>query len=143
MKDRVPEALFICVGNAARSQMAEAFFNQLAQGRARAVSAGTRPEARVAPAAVAVMRELGIDISGQRPKPLTAEIIEQADRVISLGCGVAESCPVELGARIDEDWGLEDPAAGGPVEKVREIRDDIRRRVTLLLEELDSAKHRG
>ena len=62
--------------------------------------------------------------------------------MISLGCGVAESCPVELGARLDEDWGWEDPAAGGPVEKVRELRDEIRRRVTLLLEQLRGVKYR-
>lgn len=127
--------LFVCVGNSARSQMAEAFFNHLAQGRAFAISAGTSPEQKVAPIAIEVMREAGIDLTHQRPKALTEEMMNEAQRVISLGCGVKESCPANLGARIDEDWGIKDPS-GRSIEEMREIRDEIHRSVRLLLEKL-------
>jgi arsenate reductase len=127
------QVLFICVGNSSRSQMAEALFNHLAAGHARAVSAGTQPARAIDPNAVAVMAELGIDISGQSPKALTQETVESATRVISLGCGVQESCPAW--ARPDEDWDLEDPYHQ-PVEVVRRIRDQIRARVEALLREL-------
>jgi len=129
----VQQVLFICVGNSSRSQMAEAFFNHLAQGRARAVSAGTQPARAIDPNAVAVMAELGIDMSGQRPKPLTQEMVDSATRVVSLGCGVQESCPAW--ARPDEDWDLDDPYHQ-PIEVVRRIRDQIRTRVEALVKEL-------
>jgi arsenate reductase len=125
--------LFICVGNSSRSQMAEAIFNHLSRGRARAVSAGTEPARALDPNAVAVMAELGIDMSGQRPKILTQEMVDSATRVISMGCGVEESCPVW--ARPDEDWDLDDPYHQ-PVESVRRIRDQIRARVEALVKEL-------
>jgi arsenate reductase len=127
------QVLFICVGNSSRSQMADALFNHLSRGRARAVSAGTQPARAVDPNAVAVMAELGIDISGQSPKALTQEMVDSATRVISMGCGVQESCPAW--ARPDEDWDLEDPYHQ-PVEVVRRIRDQIRARVEALLREL-------
>ena len=129
------QVLFVCVGNSSRSQMAEAFFNHLAQGRPDlpGVSAGTEPARAVDPNAVAVMAELGIDMSGQSPKLLTSEMVDSATRVISMGCGVQESCPAWT--RPDEDWGLDD-TKHQPVEVVRRIRDQIRARVEALVREL-------
>lgn len=124
--------LFVCIGNSGRSQMAEVFFNQLAEGRARALSAGTNPADAIDPTVVEVMREVGIDMGGNRPKLLTPEIAKQADRVITMGCGVEEVCPAVIVEA--EDWALEDPR-GKPLEKVREIRDRIRARVKKMLEE--------
>jgi len=115
--------------------MAQAFFNHFrGGGRLVAMSAGTRPATSVSRTAIAAMTELGIDISAQRPKPLTQQMIQQADRIITMGCDVAESCPA--GFHASEDWGLEDPQ-GQPLEKVRLIRDQIRERVLALLTELD------
>jgi arsenate reductase len=129
------QVLFICVGNSSRSQMAEAFFNHLARGRPdlSGVSAGTQPARAVDPNAVAVMAELGIDMSGQSPKLLAREMVESATRVISMGCGVQGSCPAW--AQPDEDWDLADPHHQ-PVEVVRRIRDQIRVRVEALVREL-------
>lgn len=129
--------LFICVGNSGRSQMAEAFFNRLAKGKSRAISAGTRPAETVDPAVVAVMREVGIDISHQKPKALTLEMVESADRVISMGCGVEETCPATLVPT--EDWGLDDPK-GQPPGKIGEIRDEIQVRVKKLLAEMTAGE---
>jgi len=125
--------LFVCVGNSGRSQMAEAFFNHFCGGGCLALSAGTRPATSVSRTAVAAMAELGIDIRSQRPKPLTEQMIQQADRIITMGCDVAESCPA--GFHPSEDWGLAD-TQGQPLEKVRLIRDQIRERVLALLTEL-------
>ena len=125
--------LFVCIGNAGRSQMAEAFFNTMAKGRAQAFSAGTNPAKSVDPKVVELMKEVNIDISDTQPKRLTLEMLEQADRVITMGCGVAESCPVTFTET--EDWELDDPK-GQPVEKIREIRDEIQRRVEKLLKEI-------
>ena len=127
------QVLFICVGNSSRSQMAEALFNHLSSGRARAVSAGTEPARALDPNAVAVMAELGIDISGQSPKALTQEMVDSATRRISMGCGVEESCPAW--ARPDDDWDLDD-TYHQPIEVVRHIRDQIRARVEALVKEL-------
>ena len=124
--------LFVCVGNAGRSQMAEAFFNQAAGGKARALSAGTKPASAVDPRTTEVMREVGIDISGNRPKALTMEMLEQADRVVTMGCGVEGVCPASFVET--EDWQIEDPK-GKPIEDVRRIRDEIRAKVMKLLEE--------
>ena len=118
--------LFACVHNSGRSQMAEAFFNSLAEGKAIATSAGTRPAAHVDSNVAQAMREIGIDITQQRPKPLTFEMVESADRVITMGCGVEEVCPASFIPT--EDWELEDPE-GKPLEKVRQIRDEIKTRV--------------
>lgn len=125
--------LFVCIENAGRSQMAAAFFNHLATGKATAISAGTRPARTVNPTVVQAMREVGIDISGNRPKMLTQEMVRQADQVITMGCGTDPECPVTFVPA--EDWGLEDPK-GQPIEKVREIRDEIRRRVAVLVRQL-------
>ncbi|MGQ9525217.1 MAG: arsenate reductase ArsC [Armatimonadota bacterium] len=126
--------LFVCVHNSGRSQMAEAIFNHKARGTAQAVSAGTQPAEEVNPAAVEALQEIGVATDGLRPKLLTREMVQNADRIITMGCGVAESCPAFLYGSV-EDWGLEDPA-GQPLAKVREIRDEIVRRVDRLLEEL-------
>ena len=125
--------IFACVHNAGRSQMAAALFNHLA-GRAgvQAVSAGTDPAARVHPEVVDVMRELGIDLSAAKPQKLTPELAQQADLLVTMGCG--DKCPHVPGLRI-EDWPLEDPK-GQALDKVREIRDDVRRRIDHLLSRL-------
>ncbi len=127
--------LFVCVGNSGRSQIAEAFLNHLAEGRARAISAGTNPATSVSPEAVQVMKEVGIDIGAAVPKPLTGQLLSQADRVVTMGCGVEGVCPANFVPT--EDWGLDDPK-GKPIEKVREIRDEIRKRVLKLLTELET-----
>jgi arsenate reductase (thioredoxin) len=124
--------LFVCVGNAGRSQMAEAFFNHLAGTKARAMSAGTKPASAVDPKTIEVMREVGVDISAAKPKALTTEMLDQADRVVTMGCGVEGVCPASFVET--EEWQLEDPK-GKPIEDVRRIRDDIRTRVLRLLEE--------
>ncbi len=127
--------LFVCVHNAGRSQMAEAFFNHLVKGRAQAYSAGTQPMSTINPTVVEAMREVGIDISKNKPKIMTLEMAEQADRVITMGCGgIEEACP---GAIIQaEDWGLEDPR-GKSMEIIRKIRDEIKERVSILLGEIE------
>lgn len=122
--------LFVCVHNSGRSQMAEAFFNQLAQGKARAFSAGTSPAAAVDPTVALAMKEVGIDISNQVPKALTPEMVEQADKVVTMGCGVEAVCPATWVET--EDWDLEDPK-GKPLEEVRRIRDEIKARVVEIL----------
>lgn len=124
--------IFACVHNAGRSQMAAAFFNDLADpSLARAVSAGTHPATHVHPEVVAVMREANLDLSTANPQLLSPSLAENAALLITMGCG--EECPVVPGVRRD-DWPLPDPK-GQPVERVREIRDDIRRRVSELLAE--------
>jgi len=131
----VKTILFVCVHNAGRSQIAEALFNLLAKGKARGLSAGTQPADKVNPVVAEAMREVGIDISGNKPKVLTMEMIEKADRVITMGCGAdAEGlCPASFIET--EDWALDDPK-GQPLEKVRQIRDEIKSRVTKLLTEI-------
>ncbi|HWK31072.1 MAG TPA: arsenate reductase ArsC [Terriglobales bacterium] len=123
--------IFACVHNAGRSQMAAAFFNQLADPRkARAVSAGTQPGSRVHPEVVAVMREVGIDLSAGIPQLLTPELAVGASWLITMGCG--ESCPVVPGVRRD-DWPIEDPK-GQPIAVVRRIRNAIRERVARFID---------
>jgi arsenate reductase len=122
--------LFACVHNAGRSQMAAALFNQLADpARARAVSAGTQPGARVHPEVVDAMLELGVDLSAAGTTKLTADVAREAQWLITMGCG--DECPVVPGAKRD-DWPLEDPK-GKPLLQVRAIRDDIRQRVEALV----------
>jgi arsenate reductase len=124
--------VFACVHNAGRSQMAAAWFNHLADPQvARAISAGTSPGDRVHPEVLDVMKEAGIDLSGARPQKLTEEFARGADRLVTMGCG--DECPYVPGLAV-EDWPLEDPK-GKPVERVREIRDEIRARVEALLRE--------
>jgi protein-tyrosine-phosphatase len=133
--DEVPNVLFLCVHNAGRSQMALGWFNHLAGGGAVAWSGGSEPGPEVNPSAVAAMAEVGIDITGEFPKPWTDEIVRAADVVITMGCG--DTCPYFAGKRY-EDWELEDPA-GQSVDAVRPIRDEIERRVRTLLASLDVA----
>lgn len=124
--------IFACVHNAGRSQMAAAFFNALADpAAARAVSAGTQPGERVHPEVMATMGELGIDLSGARPQKLTDELAASASWLITMGCG--EACPYVPGLKRD-DWPLEDPK-GKPVERVRQIRDEVRTRVQRFVSE--------
>ncbi len=111
--------------------MAEVFFNQMAKG---AISAGTRPAPQVNPTVIRAMREAGMDIRNQKPKLLTLEMLEDAQRVITMGCSVEEVCPASFVPT--EDWQLEDPE-GKPIEKVRQIRDQIRAKVEALVRELD------
>lgn len=113
--------------------MAEAFFNEMTEGRHRGISAGSQPGDMVNPNAVETMAELGIDISGSKPKRLTAEMVEEADIVITMGCG-ENVCPIVPKEVLE--WDLEDPA-GMPLERVREIRDQIRERVERLIEAFD------
>ncbi|HXX94319.1 MAG TPA: arsenate reductase ArsC [Planctomycetota bacterium] len=122
--------LFACIHNAGRSQMAAALFNLLADPeKARALSAGTEPGPRVHPEVLEAMRELGVDLSGVKPRKLTRDLASGAELLITMGCG--EACPVVPGLRRD-DWPLEDPK-GKPLARVREIRDDVQRRVEELV----------
>jgi protein-tyrosine-phosphatase len=113
--------------------MAEAFFNRLAKGRGKARSAGTNPAEHLDDNVIEIMWEVGIEISRQRPKLLTPKLLNWADRVITMGCGVEEACPTTFVET--EDWALEDPE-GKSLEQVRKIRDEIKSRVTKLLNEL-------
>ncbi|MFF9562480.1 arsenate reductase ArsC [Leifsonia sp. NPDC014704] len=131
MSDR-PTVLFVCVHNAGRSQMAAGYLRELSGGRVEVLSAGSEPADRLNPAAVAVMAEEGIDIAGNTPQILTTDAVRESDVVITMGCG--DTCPIFPGKRY-EDWDLTDPA-GLPVEQVRPVRDDIKRRVEALIAEL-------
>ena len=127
-----PTVLFVCIHNAGRSQIAEALFNAYAGGNAIAISAGVEPVKALNLNVMASMREAGYDIREQHPKMLTDEMIDSADRVITMGCMDDPSCPAILA---EEDWGLDDPSSA-PTPKVREIRDEIARRVRKLLREM-------
>jgi arsenate reductase (thioredoxin) len=127
--------LFVCLHNAGRSQMSAALFERATEGRHHAESAGTTPGDRVHPEVVEAMNELGIDLSGNTPRLLTTELAEQADVVVTMGCG--DACPYIPGKRYI-DWGLPDPK-GRPLADVRRLRDDIERRVVELAHELDEA----
>ena len=129
----VPAVLFMCVHNAGRSQMALGWFRHLAGSDAVAWSGGSEPGDAINPTAVAAMAEIGIDITGEFPKPSTDEVVRAADVVVTMGCG--DACPFYPGKRY-EDWQLDDPA-GQPIETVRPIRDEIGRRVAALLVSLD------
>jgi protein-tyrosine-phosphatase len=130
--------LFVCVHNAGRSQMAAGFLTHLAGDRIEVRSAGSLPGDQVNPAAIEAMREVGVDISGQRPKVLTTEAVQASDYVITMGCG--DACPLFPGKKY-LDWELEDPAGKG-VEAVRPIRDRIRTRVENLIAEIDAAQEK-
>jgi arsenate reductase len=127
-----PTVLFVCIHNAGRSQMAAGFLRDLAGDAMEVRSAGSAPGAQVNPTAVEAMAEVGVDISGQSPKLLTAEAVESADVVITMGCG--DACPVFPGISY-RDWELPDPAGKG-IEAVRKIRDTIKTRVQDLIAEL-------
>jgi arsenate reductase (thioredoxin) len=125
----MPEVLFVCVRNAGRSQMAAALTHWLSDGWVAVRSAGSQPGERIHPAVVEAMRELGIDVTEEFPKPLTDEVVRAADVVITMGCG--DTCPIYPGKRY-EDWDVADPDEQ-PIEVVRGIRDDIRRRAENLV----------
>ena len=127
-----PSALFVCVHNAGRSQMAAGFLRVLSGGAVEVRSAGSMPAEQINPVAVDAMLEVGIDIRDEAPKVLTTEAVEASDVVVTMGCG--DVCPFFPGKRY-EDWKLEDPAGQG-IESVRPIRDEIRDRVLGLLAEL-------
>jgi arsenate reductase (thioredoxin) len=131
--DGRPVVLFLCTHNAGRSQMALGFFTSLAGDAAVAWSGGSEPGISINPSAVAAMRERGIDISGEYPKPWTDEVVRAADVVITMGCG--DACPVFPGTRY-ENWDVDDPA-GRDLASVRPIRDELERRVRRLLDDLD------
>jgi arsenate reductase len=133
MSDK-PTVLFVCVHNAGRSQMAAGFLRTMGGDAVDVLSAGSAPKDAINPVAVEAMAEEGIDISGALPTMLTTDSVREADVVITMGCG--DACPVFPGKRY-EDWVLEDPAGQG-IEAVRGIRDEIRQRVTTLLQELTS-----
>ncbi len=128
----VPEVLFVCVHNAGRSQMAAALVDHYAEGRVHVRSAGSTPADEINPAVIAVMDEIGLDLSTVFPKPLTTEVVQAADVVVTMGCG--DACPVFPGKRY-LDWDLPDPS-GKPVDQVRPIRDEIDRRVRELLDSI-------
>jgi protein-tyrosine-phosphatase len=130
--DARPSALFVCVHNAGRSQMAAGFLTHLSGGKVEVRSAGSMPAEQINPTAVEAMLEVGIDIRDQRPKVLTTEAVQASDVVITMGCG--DVCPIFPGKRY-EDWKLDDPAGQG-IEPVRVIRDEIHGRVLTLLAEL-------
>jgi arsenate reductase (thioredoxin) len=127
-----PKVLFVCVHNAGRSQMAAALLDHHAKGRVEVRSAGSTPANQINPAVIAVMDEIGVDLSKEFPKPLSDEAVEASDVIVSMGCG--DACPVFPGKRY-LDWELPDPAGKG-VEEVRAIRDEIDQRVKALLAEL-------
>jgi arsenate reductase len=126
--------LFVCVENAGRSQMAEAFADHLGKGKVEVLSAGTMPTKEVDPMVVQVMREKGIDISGNKPKLITAQMVQEADMIIVMGCSAQGFCPASLLDKVI-DWNIEDPK-DKPIEKVREIRDEIERRIKMLISEI-------
>jgi len=130
-------ALFVCLHNAGRSQMSAALFERAAGGRHQALSAGSiaDPNGGVHPQVVEVMREVGVDLSERRPQPLTRELAERSDVVVTMGCG--DACPYIPGKRY-VDWELEDPK-GRPLDEVRATRDEIAQRVDALVAELDAA----
>ena len=132
MPDHRPSVMFVCVHNAGRSQMAAAYATHLSGGRVEVRSAGSAPADSINPAVREAMLEEGIDISAETPKLLTADAVQASDVVITMGCG--DACPYFPGTRY-LDWELDDPAGQG-VDAVRPIRDEVRRRVTALLEEL-------
>ena len=127
--------LFVCVENAGRSQMAQSFAEAYGKDKIEAISAGTMPAKEVNPIVIEAMQEKGIDLSANKPKLITNQMVQQADMIIVMGCSAEGFCPARLLNRV-VDWGIEDPK-GKPIEKVREIRDEIERKVRTLLEETD------
>lgn len=126
--------LFVCIGNSGRSQMAEAFFNNLSKTW-KAISAGTKPDDNIHPYTIRVMKEVGVDVSKQKPKLLTRKMMEKTDKIITMGCG-ADVCPASYLPKI-EDWAIEEPYRK-PIDKVREIRDQIKGKVEKLIREIES-----
>jgi arsenate reductase len=129
--------LFVCVENAGRSQMAEAFARKYGGGKVEALSAGTMPAKEVNPVVIQVMQEKGIDLTAKKPKAVTRQMVEEADMIIVMGCSAEGFCPVPLLNKVI-DWQIEDPK-DKPVDKVREIRDKIESRVRKLISETDNS----
>lgn len=138
------KVLFVCIHNSGRSQMGEAFANRLGKGVIEAQSAGTQPAESLNPTVVEAMHEIGYDMSGHYPKMMTDEMVDSADRIITMGCGLdvesgeGATCPAVFVPT--EDWGLDDPH-GRPIEKVRGIRDEIERRVAKLVSEIKQERN--
>lgn len=132
MSGEKPEVLLVCVHNAGRSQIAAVLTHHLSGGKVQVRSAGSTPANEINPRVIEAMAELGLDLSQEFPKPLTDEVVQAADVVITMGCG--DACPIFPGKRY-LDWVVDDPA-GQPIEAVRRIRDEIRGRVERLLAEL-------
>lgn len=126
--------LFVCVENAGRSQMAEAFAKKYGVSKLEASSAGTMPAKEVDPVIIEIMREKGIDLSTNEPKLVTVQMVQEADIIIVMGCSAQGFCPAPLLNKV-VDWGIEDPK-GKPIEKAREIRDEIEKKVKKLIEEM-------
>ena len=127
--------LFACIGNSCRSQMAEGIAKHLSEGKVSVQSAGTKPEKRVTPLAVEVMKEIGIDISNQNPKLISIEMLNTSTHFVSMGCGVQEACPVPIGVSNIEDWDIEDPW-GKDIQFFRKTRDIIKEKVENLLSKI-------
>ena len=127
--------LFVCVENAGRSQMAEAFFRKYAPAKYNVISAGTTPSSQLNPVVVEVMKEVGIDMTQQSPKTLSNEMIENSSKTVNMGCMDKESCPA-LFVKDVLDWNISDPKEKS-IDDVREIRDQILKEVLLLVESLE------
>jgi protein-tyrosine-phosphatase len=132
-RSEAKKILFVCVENAGRSQMAEAFAKVYGEGRIEAMSAGTMPAHEVNPIVVQVMKEKGIDLSANKPKLIANQMVQEADMIIVMGCSAEGFCPAPLLNKV-VDWGIEDPK-GKSIEKVREIRDEIERKAKGLLDQ--------
>ncbi len=128
--------LFVCVENAGRSQMAEAFFKKYAKNQFNVISAGTSPSSHLNPVVVSVMNELGIDLENQKPQLLSSSMIENSNKTVNMGCMDKESCP-SLFVKDVDDWNIEDPK-GKSIEDVRKIRDQIKNDVLNLLNSIES-----
>ena len=141
-KDKVKESqqaiLFVCVENAVRSQMAEGFFNTYGPDGYIGISAGTKPVSQINPVAIEIMKEIGIDISNQKSKEITEDMMRNSYKTVNMGCMEKESCPTFFLPNV-LDWKLEDPK-NKPIERVRDIRDDIGRRVKELVTSLKSSQ---
>lgn len=135
-KEQEKAILFVCVENAGRSQMAEAFFNKYAPRGYRAISAGTRPASQINPLAIEAMREVGIDISKNKSKIITEDMIKSSAKAVNMGCMDQSECPMLFIHNV-VDWGIEDPK-GKPIEKVRQIRDNIEKRVKEIAASLEN-----
>ena len=134
MVEKMKKVLFVCVENAGRSQMAEAFANEYGKDKVEALSAGTMPANEVNPVVLQVMLEKGFDLSKNKPKLITGQMVQEADMIIVMGCSAQGFCPAPLLNKV-VDWGIEDPK-DKPTENVRGIRDEIERKVRMLLSEI-------
>jgi protein-tyrosine-phosphatase len=139
--EAVKKILFVCVENAGRSQMAEAFAREYGGGKVEALSTGTMPSNEVNPDVVKAMQEKGVDMSRNRPKLITGQMVQGADVIIVMGCSAQGFCPAPMFNKVTE-WNLEDPK-GKPIEKVREIRDEIEKRVKMLIGEVGLTPNAG